>query len=255
MIASGFEALVRAEMRATKKSGGPKRVRQKGQDMNEPTLRGAIIGAGFFAGYQAEAWRRIAGCEIVAVAEPLAERAHEFARRWGIPRVYGSAAELLRSERPAFVDIATRPDTHLPLVELAAAHGVNAICQKPLAPTWEECIRMIDICRAAQVRLLIHENWRWQAWYREVKGLIESETFGRVYHLGFCMRNGDGRGAQPYAVQPYFSEMPHLLIYETLVHFIDTFRFLVGEIEAVFCQLRRINPRIAGEDYAIIQLN
>jgi predicted dehydrogenase len=223
--------------------------------MNEPTLQGAIIGAGFFAGFQAEAWQRVAGCEIVAVAEPLVERAQDFARRWGIPRVYANAEELLRHERPAFVDIATRPDTHLPLVELAAAHGVPAICQKPLALTLEECIRMIEVCRTAQVRLLIHENWRWQAWYREVKKLIAAGTFGRIYHLGFCMRNGDGRGAQPYAVQPYFSEMPRLLIYETLVHFIDTFRFLAGEIEAVFCQLRRINPRIAGEDYAIIQLN
>lgn len=214
-----------------------------------------MIGAGFFAGFQAEAWQRIAGCKIVAVAEPLADRAQEFARRWNIPRVYSSAEELLRHERLAFVDIATRPDTHLPLVELAAAHRVHAICQKPLAPTLEECIRMMEVCRAAQVRLLIHENWRWQAWYREVKKLIEAGTFGRIYHLGFCMRNGDGRGAQPYAVQPYFSEMPRLLIYETLVHFIDTFRFLAGEIEAVLCQIRRINPHIAGEDYAIIQLN
>jgi predicted dehydrogenase len=228
---------------------------QKSQNMKVKPLQGAIIGAGFFAGFQAEAWQRIAGCEMVAVADPLTERVHEFAGRWGIPRAYGSAEELLRRERLAFVDIATRPETHLPLVELAAAHGVQVICQKPLAPTWEECVRMIEVCRAAQVRLLIHENWRWQAWYREIKKLIEAGTFGRVYHLGFCMRNGDGRGPQPYAVQPYFSAMPRLLVYETLVHFIDTFRFLAGDIEAVFCQIHRINPRIAGEDYAVMQLN
>jgi predicted dehydrogenase len=222
--------------------------------MKGDTLKGALLGAGFFAGFQAEGWQRLPGVEITALADPQLDRAREFAARWSIPRVYPSAEELLRHERLDFVDIVTRPDSHLPLVELAVAHGVPIICQKPMAPTWEECLRMVEHCRTANVRLLIHENWRWQAWYREVKKLIEADVFGRIFHLGFCMRNGDGRGAEPYTVQPYFRAMPQLLIYETLVHFLDTFRFLAGEIATVFCQTRRVNPLIAGEDYAVIQL-
>jgi predicted dehydrogenase len=42
--------------------------------------------------------------------------------------------------------------------------------------------------------------------------------------------------------------MPRLLLYETGVHFLDTFRFLGGEMESVFCQTDRINPTIQGED-------
>ena len=222
--------------------------------MNGNTLKGALLGAGFFAGFQAEGWQRLPGVEITALADLQMERAREFAARFGIPRVYASAEELLRHERLDFVDIVTRPDSHLPLVELAAAHGTPIICQKPMAPTWEECLRMVELCQSAGVRLLIHENWRWQIWYREVKKLIEADVFGRIFHLGFCMRSGDGRGAEPYTVQPYFRTMPRLLIYETLVHFLDTFRFLAGEIATVFCQARRVNPLIAGEDYAVIQL-
>ena len=124
--------------------------------MSAKTLKGALIGAGFFAGFQAEAWRRVPGVEIIALAEPLPERAREFAARWGIPRVYAGAEELLRHERPDFVDIATRPEAHLPLAQLAAAHGAQVICQKPMAPSWEECLKMVEVCRAAQVRLLIH---------------------------------------------------------------------------------------------------
>jgi predicted dehydrogenase len=222
--------------------------------MKNKPLKGALIGAGFFAGFQAEGWQRIPAAEIVAVVDPLAERARAFAERWNIPRVYAAAETMLATEKPDFVDIVTRPDSHLPLVELAAAHHTQIICQKPMAPTWEECLRMVERCRTANVRLLIHENWRWQAWYREVKKLIAADVFGRIFHLGFCMRNGDGRGAEPYTVQPYFRAMPHLLIYETLVHFLDTFRFLAGEMATVFCRTRRVNPLIAGEDYAVIQL-
>jgi predicted dehydrogenase len=42
--------------------------------------------------------------------------------------------------------------------------------------------------------------------------------------------------------------MPKLLIHETGVHWIDTFRFLLGEPQAVYADLRRLNPVIAGED-------
>lgn len=222
--------------------------------MSGKQLKGAIIGAGFFADFQAEAWQRIPVATITAVVDPLADRAQAFAARWNIPQIYADAETMLRVENPDFVDIATRPDSHLSLVELVAAQGAQVICQKPMAPTWEESVRMVEFCQRAKVRLLIHENWRWQAWYREIKKLIEHGLFGRIFHLGFCLRSGDGRGRDIYPAQPYFKEMPRLLIYETLVHFLDTFRFLSGEIETVFCQTRRINPLILGEDYAVIQV-
>jgi D-apiose dehydrogenase len=37
-------------------------------------------------------------------------------------------------------------------------------------------------------------------------------------------------------------------VFETAVHFIDTFRFLLGEVTEVFANLRRLNPVIRGED-------
>jgi predicted dehydrogenase len=63
------------------------------------------------------------------------------------------------------------------------------------------------------------------------------------------MRTGDGWGPDAYlARQPFFRGYPRLLVYETGVHFIDTFRFLLGEVSSVFAHLRRLNPVIAGED-------
>ena len=50
------------------------------------------------------------------------------------------------------------------------------------------------------------------------------------------------------ARQPFFREYTRLLVYETGVHFIDTFRFLLGEVTGVYARLRRLNPVIRGED-------
>jgi predicted dehydrogenase len=49
--------------------------------------------------------------------------------------------------------------------------------------------------------------------------------------------------------------MERLLVYEMAVHFLDTLRFLMGEITKVFCQIGRINRAIKGEDYALVQLD
>jgi predicted dehydrogenase len=46
--------------------------------------------------------------------------------------------------------------------------------------------------------------------------------------------------------------MPRLLVYETGVHFVDTFRYLAGDVVRVYGLLRRLNPAIAGEDCGLL---
>lgn len=214
--------------------------------------RGVLIGAGFFAGFQAASWRRMAGAGLEAVADLDAARAQQFASAHGIPRFYTNAREMIETEKPDFVDIATRPDSHLELTELCASLGCHVICQKPMAPSMAECEAMVSVCRDRGVRLIVHENWRFQPWYRELKRLLEADRLGRVFYLSFLMRNGDGIGPTAYSVQPYFKEMPRFLLYETGIHFIDTFRYLAGEMEEVRCLLGRVNREIAGEDMALV---
>lgn len=225
------------------------------QDRTPHGKTGVIAGAGYFSAFHAEGWTRVDGVKIAAVADPDLDKARALAREFRIPKVYADTAGMLMSEKPDFIDIVTGPDTHRTLVEMAAKRGLDVICQKPMAPCWEDCAAMVERCEAAGVRLLIHENWRWQPWYRETKRLIHAGTLGRVFHAGFRMRTGDGRGPAPYERQPYFRQMPRLLIYETLVHFLDTFRFLAGEIESLSCRTARLNPVIAGEDCALIEMD
>jgi predicted dehydrogenase len=103
---------------------------------------------------------------------------------------------------------------------------------------------------------MVHENFRFQPWHREIKRLLDAGAIGsRLHSLTFRSRPGDGWGADAYlGRQPYFRTMPRLLIYETGVHFIDTFRYLAGEVVRVSALLRRLNPVIAGEDCALLIL-
>ncbi len=212
-------------------------------------LRGGIVGCGYFGRIQLDAWRRMDGVEIVAACDTDIERARKAA-----PAAYADAIEMVEKEQLDFLDIATRPDSHLPLVRLAAGRGLAVICQKPMAPDWDQAVAMVEAAAQAGVRLMIHENWRWQPWYREVRKRIEAGEIGRPVSYVFRTRQKDGAGPTPYPKQPYFAEMPRLLIYETLVHHIDTARFLFGDVEAVCACARRVNPVIAGEDQASLIL-
>jgi predicted dehydrogenase len=147
------------------------------------------------------------------------------------------------------VDIITPPETHEEMCRYAAERGVHIICQKPLAPDIETSRRIVTVARDAGVRFMVHENFRWQPWHREIKRLIDADLLGEVVSVYFRTRMGDGWPQDAYlARQPFFREYPRLLVYETGVHFIDTFRFLLGEVETVYARLRRLNSAIKGED-------
>lgn len=215
----------------------------------QPLLRGVALGAGYFSRFQYEAWTRIPEVEMTAIYNRTEQKARAMMDQFGIPRYYGDWKEMIAQEQPDFVDIITPPETHEEMCEFAARKGVHIICQKPLAPTYEASRRIVETAQAAGVRFMVHENWRWQPWYRKIKEIQRAGTIGAFTHAHFLMRMGDGWGENAYLDrQPFFRDYPRLLIYETGVHFIDTFRYLFGEVAQVYANLRRLNPVIKGEE-------
>jgi D-apiose dehydrogenase len=218
-------------------------------------MRGVALGAGYFAPFHYEAWTRIPEVEIAAMFDRTEDKAAPIMGKYGVRRYYADWKEMIDRERPDFVDIITPPETHEDMCRYAAARGVHIICQKPLAPSYEISRRIVELARAAGVRFMVHENFRWQPWYRVIKRIQTEGIIGDFTHLAFSMRMGDGWGDDAYlARQPFFRNYPRLLVYETGVHFIDTFRFLLGDVVRVFAHLRRLNPVIKGEDAGQVML-
>jgi predicted dehydrogenase len=212
-------------------------------------FKGALIGCGFFSQHHQEAWRRVQDAAIVAACDLSLERAQAAA-----PRAYTSIEEMLKLEELDFVDIATRSTTHLELISLAAERGLAILCQKPMAPDWTGACRMVEIAERHGVRFMIHDNWRWQSWYRAAGAMIARGDIGTPLSYGFRCRVGHGFGDAPYPKQAYFRQLERFLIDEVLVHHIDTARFLFGEIASIYAEGARRNPHMVGEDHAILAL-
>jgi len=211
------------------------------------------VGAGYFAGFQYRAWNRIPEVEVTAMCNRKKEKALPIMEECGIPRHYTNWKGMLEEEQPDVVDIITPPDTHLEMCKEAADRGIHIICQKPLAPSFADAKEIVDYVIGKDIRFMVHENWRFQPWYRKIKAMLEIAMIGEPHSIYFRSRMGDGWGEQAYIPrQPYFRDYPRFLIYENGIHFIDTFRYLFGEVSSVFADLRRINPVIRGEDAAMV---
>lgn len=217
--------------------------------MTEGSVRVACLGAGYFSRFHYDAWRRIEDAELVGSADKYPERSAAS----GAP-IYADIEGLLSGSNPDILDIITPPHSHLQAISAALNAGVKVIiCQKPFCISLDEAKQAVELADEAGVPLIVHENFRFQPWYRTIADAISAGELGDIHQMTFRLRTGDGQGPDAYLDrQPYFQTMKRLLVHETAVHWIDTFRYLLGEVTAVYADTRRMNPVIAGEDAAYI---
>ena len=189
--------------------------------------------------------------EVVAVFNRTVAKAHALAAELGIPEVFADPAELLRSVRPDVVDIVTSEATHAELASLAFAAGIPVICQKPLAPAYEEAAGMVSAAAAAGVPLLVHENFRWQAPLRAVRAVLDSGAVGRPFRAWL-----DFSSAFPvFDNQPFLREAERFILLDVGSHLLDVARFLMGDARRVACTTASVTPGIRGEDVATVLLD
>ena len=208
-------------------------------------LKVACVGAGYFSQFHYGSWARLGRVTLVGSCD----RDIDKARATGLP-AYCDIDRMLAEQSPDLLDIILPPDAHAAVIRTALAAGIKwIICQKPFCLNLAEAQQITAEVAARGATLLVHENFRFQPWYRAIKAALDRGDVGQLHQVTFRFRPGDGQGAGAYLDrQPYFQKMPRFLVHETAVHWVDTFRYLLGDPLAVYADLRRINPVIAGED-------
>ncbi|MEV8467257.1 Gfo/Idh/MocA family oxidoreductase [Fluviibacterium sp. DFM31] len=208
-------------------------------------LRVACAGAGYFSQFQYDSWARLDRVTLVGSYNRHIDKA----RKTGLP-AFDDLAQMLAETRPDVLDIILPPVAHAAAIRTALDAGIKTIiCQKPFCNDLAEARQAIAAAEAAGARIIVHENFRFQPWYRRIKAALDDGAVGEVLQVTFRLRPGDGQGPHAYLDrQPYFQQMNPFLIRETGVHWVDTFRYLLGEPVSVYADLRKVNPVIAGED-------
>lgn len=211
-------------------------------------LRVAVIGLGYFSQFHLRAWARIDDVELVGVADQDDSVCEAVASRYEVPG-FDTLEAMLAAVQPDIVDIVTPPPSHYGYITEALAPGRTIICQKPFCMSLEEAAAVSEAAKETGAKLVVHENFRFQPWHREIKRQLDAGLLGRIYQCRFSLRPGDGRGPNAYLDrQPSFQSMERFLVRETAVHQLDLFTWLLGKIDRVYADLRQLNPAIAGED-------
>ncbi|GAA3867097.1 Gfo/Idh/MocA family oxidoreductase [Celeribacter arenosi] len=213
-------------------------------------MKGAVIGCGFFAQNQLEAWRDIEGVEIVALCDQDAERLNASAAAFNVERCYTDAAKMFEEGGFDFVDIATTVGSHRALVEMAAKAGVHIICQKPFAENMTDARAMVDAAKVAGKTLMVHENFRWQSPIQAALKIVKAGTIGEPFFGRVSFRSG----YDVFSGQPYLAEGKRFIIEDLGIHILDIARAFFGDATRIAATTRRINPKINGEDVATMML-
>jgi predicted dehydrogenase len=214
------------------------------------TTRFAILGTGFWSRFQLAAWQELEGVACVALYNRTRAKAEALAQEFDVPAVYDDPEELLRCERPDFLDIIAHVDVHSAFVHLAARHKIPVICQKPMAPDLETAERMVSACREAGIPFAIHENWRWQYPIQQVKRVLCGGAVGKPFRAQITYANS----APVFENHPYLKELDRFILNDMGSHILDVARYLFGEARTVYCQARRVHTDIAGEDVATLMM-
>lgn len=195
------------------------------------TLRTAILGCGAFA-------RRHAGnvllhpnqLELVALCDHKPENTQHFAADFA-PAAghYTELAPMLAAEKLDLLIICLPPFAHADEVELAAAHNVHLLMEKPIALTSAHAWRMVRAAEAAGIQTQVGFMFRFGAAIEALKALIVSGEAGRPGLMAaryFCnslhadwWRRRELSGGQ---------------LVEQVIHMVDLMRYLLGEPESVF---------------------
>lgn len=227
--------------------------------MNKP-LRIGLIGAGMVSRHHLIAWADIADqASVVAVADPSHDSAARRAAEFGISRIYSDAEAMLATGEIDAIDIAAPRQMHAPLVRLAARKRLPVLCQKPLAPNFQQATELANEVKN-QTRLMVHENWRFRRYYRDAASWLHGGRIGKVKQAQLTLLTS-GVLPGPDGLRPALERQPfmrgekRMLVAEVLIHHLDTLRMLLGPLRVTAAALSRSYSEMAGEDGAVIQMD
>jgi myo-inositol 2-dehydrogenase/D-chiro-inositol 1-dehydrogenase len=184
------------------------------------TLGIGVVGTGQMGRYHIE---RLAGsvpdARVAAVSDVFIDGARQVAERVGA-RAYADGHELIADDQVEAVLVASPGPTHEEFTLACLAVDKPVLCEKPLAPTIDACLRVLE-AEAAKPRRLIQVGFmrRYDDGFRALKAATDAGRVGRPLLLHCRHRNA--------TVPPGFTT--DMMITDSVVHDIDVTRWLLGQ--------------------------
>jgi len=187
-----------------------------------------FVGTGGIVQYAHIPAYRKAGFNITACYDQNTQTAHEVATKFNIPRVHETLPDLLADPAVEVVDIAVPPWAQLEVVEQVAAAGKHMLCQKPLAMTFSDAVKIVEAAKRAGVKQAVNHQMRWDAGIHAAKDLIARGIIGQPTDAQI-----EVSVATPWHMWAWLAAVDQLEIVFHSIHYLDALRYLFGDPEWV----------------------
>lgn len=158
--------------------------------MSESTLRVAVLGAGAWAeSAHIPGWQRDPRAEVVAICDPVRERAEGFARKFDIPEASDDWQALVGRPDVDVVDVCTPSHTHFELSWAALEAGKHVLCEKPVAFDYRDTRRAAELARSKGLKTKLGFTFRYSPGVRYAWSLIQDGFVGRPFFFNGYEQN------------------------------------------------------------------
>ncbi len=158
--------------------------------------------------------------ELIAACDTNPSRLSAFGKRWGVKRLYTDFTKLMREEKPDLVSICTWNSSHEPLLRTAVKYGASGvICEKPISDSLRSAQKMIRLCKAKRLPLLINYYRRYNKLHQKLKTMIQNGSLGEIQTVSCYYTSG---------------------IMNTGTHLFDLLRYFFGDVRWVWANPDRV---------------
>lgn len=203
----------------------------------------AFVGCGGVVNYGHIPSYRVCGFSLIGCYDADGQAAQRTARAHGIPKVYATLEELLADPEVAIADIAVPPWVQKEIVPRVVFARRHLVCQKPLAEQYADAVQLVQLARAAGVKLAVHQQFRWSPLIRALRAVQQRGWLGEALDVQVQVSIHT-----PWELWPWLAARPRLEVLFHSIHYLDTLRFLFGEPALITSRhTRHPGPAIQGE--------
>lgn len=143
--------------------------------------RAGVVGTGFIGKVHIETIRRLGNVELVAIAD----KAHPevTAAKLNVPRYFEDYREMIDTMNLDMVHICTPNFTHFEIAMYAMDHGVNVICEKPMAVSIEQAKAMQAKAEEKHLVAAVNFHNRFYPMTNHLMNIIKDGELGEVFSV------------------------------------------------------------------------
>lgn len=158
---------------------------KSGNERTQHKLGIALVGlGGYSSGELAPSLKETEHCYLAGIVTGSPQKAEQWKKQYDIPvkNIYNyQNFDSIKNNPDIDIVYVVLPNSmHAEYTIRAAKAGKHVICEKPMAVTVEECVRMVDACKEAGKMLSIGYRLHFDPYHQEMMRLGQKQVYGPI---------------------------------------------------------------------------